>query len=479
MADSAGFRFRGIAGLGLSLIAGRAGQALAFLLMARFLTAAQMGQVAIFTAIFLGMYQLTNIGFDRYIVYAKAEDGEELERTIDGVWSLQIARGVLIIVLAVPIYLLLQFFPQLGVTIDEVLMIGAIVLAFSLATPELSSFERKGDFGYVSKARGAGLVFGALVTIGLIFIWRSPWVYLIGQMGNALLFSALSYYYSTRLPRLQFEREQISRIWDYSRHLIVIAIVSFISTQAQSIYVGAAFGAATLGMYFTWYRLVSLPGEFITQMQDRLLFAKASDDSRREKDAGITHLLGFGLSMGVLVPFYLYVWFHGDTLMTVLATDRWVPFWWVGKMFVGISVLFNIAGTLGPFLLVKVAHLTSRLRVFEALLGFALILILGANFGIAGVLTALLIEISLAILARVYLTYRYVITKDRLFHARSIVLILATIALPIIAWEVLAAGLFPDPYFPYLSALFYGLWFSALGCAVFMSRGRIIARVTS
>ena len=479
MADSAGFKFRGIAGLGLSLAAGRAGQALAFLIMARFLTAAQMGQVAIFTAIFLGMYQLTNLGFDRYIVYAKAEDGEELERTIDGVWSLQIARGVLVMAIAVPIYLLLQFFPQLGVTIDEVLMIGAIVFAFSLATPELSAFERKGDFGYVSKARGAGLVFGALVTIGLIFVWQSPWVYLIGQMGNALLFSALSYHYATRLPRLQFEREQISRIWDYSRHLIVIAIVSFISTQAQSIYVGAAFGAATLGMYFTWYRLVSLPGEFITQMQDRLLFAKASDDSRRDKDAGLTHLLGFGLSMGLLVPFYLFVWFHGDSLMTVLATDRWVPFWWVGKMFVWISFLFNVAGTMAPFLLVKVPHITSRLRVFEALLGFALILILGSVFGIAGVLIALLVEISLAVLVRIFMLYRFIITENRLLHARSSLLTLAVMAVPLLAWEGVAIELFPRDLFFYVSALFYALWFGALACAVFLRRGQIMSRVTS
>ena len=479
MADSDGFRFRGIAGLGLSLIAGRAGQALAFLLMARFLTAAQMGKVAIFTAVFLGMYQLTSIGFDRYIVYAKAEDGEELERTIDGVWSLQIARGVLIMVLAVPIYLLLRLFPQLGVTIDEVLMIGAIVFAFSLATPELSSFERKGDFGYVSKARGAGLVFGALVTIGLIFIWQSPWVYLIGQMGTALLFSALSYYYSTRLPRLQFEREQISRIWDYSRHLIVIAIVSFISTQAQSIYVGAAFGAATLGMYFTWYRLVSLPGEFITQMQDRLLFAKASDDSRREKDAGLTHLLGFGLSMGLLVPFYIFVWFHGDTLMTVLATDRWVPFWWVGKMFVWISFLSSLMATLTPFFLVSLPQVTSRLRLIEASLGFGLILLLGGIYGIAGVLIALLIELSLAISARTYFLYRRIITANRLFHAKSTLLILAAIPVPIFAWEALAAGLFPAEYFPYLSALFYALWFGVLSCAVFLKRGQIMSKVTS
>lgn len=479
MVNRTAFRYKGVAGLGLSLVLGRVSQALAFLLMARFLTAAQIGQVAIFTAIFIGMYQLTNLGFDRYVVYAKVEDGDELDRTIDGVWTLQLARGVLIMLLAAPTYFVLRLFPQLGVSLDEVLAIAAIVFAFSLATPELSSFERKGDFGFVSKARGAGMVLGALTTIGLLLAWRSPWVYLVGQMVNGLAFAALSYRYASRFPRLELARDQVGRIWDYSRHLIVIAIASFISTQAQTIYVGAAFGTATLGMYFTWHRLVSLPGEFVTQMLDRLLFAKASDDSRRAKNAGLTHLIGFWLSMGLLLPFYLFVWFHGDTLMTVLATDRWVPFWWAGKMLVLISFLHSFMATLTPFFLVWLPKVTSRLRTLEALLGLLLIFLLGSLYGVAGVLAALLIELTLALLARSYFFYRHIIRESGAQHAKFCFLFLLLIGLPIVAWEVLVEGHLTAVSFPYVSALFYLMWFALLAAGTYLRRERLLARLTS
>ncbi len=477
MAEVAKFRFQGVAGLGLSLILGRLSQALAFVLLARFLSAQEMGQVAIFTALFIGLFQLTNLGFDRYIVFAKVADGEELDLTIDSVWSLQLVRGAIMLLLSIPIYFALLLFPQLGVSLAEVTAIAAILCLFSIATPELSSFERKGDFSFVSRAKGAGLVLGAITTIALVLMWQSPWVYLIGQMVNGAAFASLSFLYSSRVPRVRFKRAEISKVWDYSRHLILISVVSFLSMQAQNIYVGAMFGSAVLGMYFTWHRLVNLPGEFVTQIQDKLLFAKASDDSRADKDSGLVHLVGFALTVALLLPFYLYVWFHGDVLMTILATDRWVPFWWVGKMFVLIALLFNIAGTMSPLLLVKVPHITSKLRFFEAALGLALIVTLGGYYAIAGVLAALLIEISIAVIARIFLLYRYVVTIDRAFHAKTALMIVTVTCAPIILWELIARAFIAQTYFAYLSAPVFGLWAVVLGLMVFRARNRIRARL--
>lgn len=477
MSNEAGFRYKGVAGLGLSLMAGRVAQAVSFLLMARFLSAPSMGKVAIFTALFLGFFQLTNLGFDRYIVYARASDQAELHQTIDTVWTLQIVRGTLIMLATVPVYLLLGFFPQLGISLNEVIGIGAIVFVFSLANPELSSFEREGNFVFVSRARGLSVVAGALVMIVLVLVWRSPWVYLIGQMANALALVWLSYHYSTRRPWFHVDRERMGKVLDYSRHLILIAAVSFLATQAQHIYVGALFGAATLGMYFTWYRLVNLPGEFVTQMQDRLLFAKASEQSRRQQRNGLTQLVGFGLSMGLLIPFYVFVWFHGDVLMTLLAGARWTPFWWGGRMFVCISFLFAVAGTITPFNLVTVPHLSSRLRTAEALTGFSLILILGPRFGIAGVLAALLTEVSIAVLGRLYLLYRYIVTENRGVHLRTALLILAVMFGPLLAWEAVVGPLLDKRPLAFASLAFFLTWTLMLAACVYGARQRLRTRL--
>ena len=82
------------------------------------------------------------------------------------------------------------------------------------------------------------------------------------------------------MPRLNFEGSRIRAVLHYSKHLVVISVVSFLSAQLQNLYVGAMFGPAMLGLYFTWYRLVQLPREILTQVLDRVFFSKASEMAR-------------------------------------------------------------------------------------------------------------------------------------------------------------------------------------------------------
>ena len=437
------FRFKGVAILGGALLAGRLAQAGAFFVMARYLDAPAMGTVALLTVLYLGLFQLTNLGFDRYIVYAHTQDDADLTATIDAVWTMQILRGLCVLVLSLPLTLALSWFPQFGIGMSHAAGIAAVIILLSFVNPGLSSFERRGDFSYGSSSRGISAAFGALATILLVIFWQDPWVYVIGQLASAVVLVLLSHHYSQSRPRLRFEAKRLRDVFAYGKHLLVIATVSFLASQGQNAYVGLIFGPAVLGAYFTWHRLVSLPGELVTQMQDRLLFAKASEQARRQDYAGQAHLMGFALTMGLLIPFYVFVWFHGDVLMTFVAGQRWTSYWWVGKAFVLLGFFYAVAGTITPFALVKVPHLTSRLRTIEALCGFALLLYLGRLYGIGGVLGALVAEIAAAAAIRIVILYRHIVTERRWHHAVTVLLTLAAVFAPLLGWEELASMRLP------------------------------------
>jgi len=466
------FRFKGAGLLGASLLGGRLSQAAAFFVMARYLGAAEMGTVAILTAFYLGLFQLTNLGFERYIVYAQTHDERALDATIDAVWTMQLLRGIGVLALILPLILLLAWFPGFRIGKAHVLGIAAVIFILSLVNPELSRFERNGNFSSISLSRGLSAAFGALVTVLLVVFWHDPWVYVFGQMANGVALVAMSFYYGRRCPRLRFDTVRLREVFAYGKHMVILATVSFLSSQGQNFYVGIMFGASTLGAYYTWYRLVSLPGELVTQMQDRLLFAKASEQVRRQAHPGTTHLMGFALSMGLLVPFYILVWFQGDILMTFIAGERWVPYWWIGKAFVLLSFFYAVAGTITPFALVTVPHITSRLRSIEAICGFMLLIVLGHFYGITGVLSALVIEIAVAVILRILILYRHIITKNRRDHAKSAILIVIAVSAALLLWEALAPVLLPRDS-PVVTVLVYLLYVMSLAAAGLASQKKI------
>lgn len=439
--SDARFRLKGAAWLGVALFGGRLAQAIAFFVMARYLDASSMGAVAILNVLYLGLFQLTNLGFERYIVYARSDDEDSIFATVDAVWTMQLLRGLSVLLLVLPLTFALSHFSNLEIGVGHTAGIAIAIFVLSLVNPALSTFERSGNFSVISRSRGLSALVGALSTGVLVSIWPSPWAFVFGQLSNAVALALLSFHYCRYRPRVVFNVERLREVFAYGKHMVVIATVSFLSAQGQNVYIGVMSGAAVLGYYFTWNRLVGLPGELVTQLQDRLLFAKASELARRKEQAEHSHITGFALTMGVLLPFYSFVWFHGDILMSLVAGSRWVPYWWVGRAFVFIGLCNAVGGTITPFALVAVPHLISRLRSLEAICGFALMIFLGRLYGIEGVLAALMAELSVVTIISIVVFYRYILRQDRMWHARKALMVVVFVLGPLLLWEALVSPL--------------------------------------
>lgn len=472
-ADKSGFRLKAVSSLGLAIGIGRLAQAVAFFMMAQILEKEDMGTVALLTIIFAGLFQLTNLGFDRYLVYAGGSEKEDMHAWINAIWTMQLIRGLLVITATLIFPFIIPGNWQLDISLTQWLTIGLAVLLMSCANPGISIYERSGDFSYVARVRAWSTLFGALTNIAVVLIWPSPWAYLAGQIATAFLFAGLSLHYTTVWPRLLFSRERFGQVLSYSKYLLAIAVFSYLSAQFQNYYVGAVFGSATLGMYYTWYRLVNLPRELVTQLQTQVLFAKASDEARRGTSIMRTHLKGFTLLVLLLMPFHIFVWFHGDFLMRILGGEGWVEFWWAGKVMAASSVAFFLSGTISPFMLVHVPRVSSILRSLEAVATVILILLLGPIYGVSGVLYSVLAILVVALLGRGVVLYTMLITIDRWVHARALIAVLGMSSLPFLAVEAGLPFLYEGVWEFIMAAGLYAAMSLALLYELFRRRGLI------
>jgi O-antigen/teichoic acid export membrane protein len=446
--------------------------------MARVLDETGMGAVALLTVIFMALFQLTNLGFERYVVYSKDNSPDEFRASVDAVWTLQLLRGVVVLVVAGILALYFAGTSKFDLGAAHLAAIALAVVVLSLVNPELSGFERGGDFSFMARARGFAAILGAVATITVVLIWSTPWAYVIGQNVNAVTFAGLSFLYTERVPRISLSMERLARVFGYCKHLLVIAVVSFVSAQAQNVYVSAMFSPAVLGLYFTWFRLVNLPRELVTQLGTRILFAKASDEARHDENLSSSHLRGFAFTVVTLLPFHLFVWFHGDFLMRIVAGETWVSFWWGGQLMIVASLLLALSGTIGPYMLVHRPHVSSLLRSVEAAVTILLMIILGALFGLTGVLLSVVIVMAVAFVLRIVILFTQLVTIGRGQHARSLLIILFIVSAPLLLLEIFLTMITDSSMRSLVAILGYSAFTVVLFLVTMRRRGRLVGDIS-
>lgn len=472
--ESNGFRLKGVGGLGAALVAGRLSQAAAFFVMAHVLAPPEMANVVLLTLIYTGLFQLTNMGFERYIVYFRDTSQADLDAAVDTVWSMQIVRGLIVLPAAAGVA---WYFDQSGrydLGYPHVVAIGLAVMLLSLVNPGLSAFERSGNFAVVARVRGMSALLGAVANIAVVLVWHTSWAYVVGQLVNAALMTALSFKLVPRAPRLSFSMYRWYGAFGYCKHLLAISIVSFIAAHAQNLYVAAVMAPATLSAYFVWYRLVSLPGEFITQLSTSVLFAQASEVARRGHSIASAHFRGFTLVAVLIVPFHMFVWFHGDVVIRIVAGIEWVDYWWAGRLMILANLCLIFAGTLAPFMLVYLPHVTSSLRTGEAIVTVALIAVLGHAYQDWGVLIAVLTVMLAAVLIRIAILYLRLVRNESWRHAASSLTVLAIVVFPLFAIEGCVLLVENPSTQVFLAAVGYSLVAGSIAMLTLRRRGALI-----
>lgn len=465
----------GVKRFGSSLILVQALQLLTFLLMVRYLTIEEMGVIALIAAVYKGLEATTSLGFDKFLLYC--DDRESQEEVYNVVWTLQIIRGFCILLVA---YLLSKILPNFFSGMQDLAtMIIAVGFAFFMMAFKntwLISYERAKDFSVIAKVNTYSSFLKGVVVCGYIVVYHSPWAYVVGQCLGALVITVSSFFIMKKRPQLFFNSNIVREVFKYSKHLIVIAFVSFIASQFEVFYVGLTINAATLGLYFAWYRMSKLPRVLMNNLSGRVLFSKASELRR----AGISviesyHRCGFLFSMVIMSPFYVFLFFHGEFLLSVLSVNKYDGTQWLGQYVVLINWLFLLSMTMAPFMLVYIPALASKLRIFEAIVLVGLVVILGDIFGLKGILIASLVSIFIAVLFRIYVLvtrFNFLKYPYYLWHLAKLIIFIVS---PVVIFEGLICEFENHVDSIPLHLLFYIVYY-LIGIAVVISEYKLLLR---
>ncbi|MDH5388281.1 MAG: oligosaccharide flippase family protein [Gammaproteobacteria bacterium] len=409
---------KGVVSLGSAIAVGRILQIIAALTLIRNLSPYQMGVVGLLTAVFIGVYSLSNLGFDRYLIHA--DDEKVLSNTVfDNIWSLQVIRGSLVLLLCIVLSIIIPSHSEFSTEISpQLIFIGVALLIHNFSNPHFVMYERNGVFNCLAACRGISISLSSLVMIILIQFIADPWVYVIGQLVNTSVYTVITYVLSKQLPAFRLDLKISKDVFNYCKYLLLIAVVSFIAVQFESFYVGFVFGVVALGYYFTWGRVIFLPREIIAQFIDKILFTKACSSRRNGECVAREHLILLVFSLALLSPFYFFTWHYGEWMISIIAGEEWAEYLWVGKFFIIIGVFQLVALLFSPLVLSMYPKISSVIRSVETIILVFLMILLGQVYGIEGVLLASMFVAIIACCIRVYISYRYILNNNWYWHLK-------------------------------------------------------------
>lgn len=230
---------------------------IATIILARLLTPADFGVIAMATLVIALSDALTQAGLNLYILRLK----QDCQKTYNTVWTLSILQGVLI---ALPLVIfagqLAEFFKQPALQqVIYYLALARLIFGFNnvgmwIAQKQLNF---KIDFIHTLYTRTTYLI----ITVAFAIVLGSYWAIVIGTLLSTLLGVILSFFLHNYRPRISLEKS--SEVLGYAKVSIPLSVGRYINNQADSLVVGRIASTEFLGLY---HIAVNLAGMFTKEL---------------------------------------------------------------------------------------------------------------------------------------------------------------------------------------------------------------------
>ena len=210
------------------------------------------------------------------------------------------------------------------------------------------------------------------------------------------------------IPKLQFCYRSFKSLGNFGGMILLSSLVETIYTELQGLIIGKAFSARDLGFYTQAKKLEEVPTSSLSYAINQVTFPLFSSiqDKKDEIKSVVSKNVKF-ISF-LVFPLYSIMILVAQPLITLIFTDRWadsIPLFqilcYVGMIYPLNTINTNIIKSLGKGKLYLIFQFSKRL------IG-AVILLLCIQFGIIGLMWAMVIVSVLILIANAVVTDRLI-----------------------------------------------------------------------
>lgn len=343
--DIAGAALSGAAWLTGARWAVRGGNILTVILLARLLTPAEYGLVAL-AKVLSNLVIPGNFGMQTAVIQ---RPGRIDRRYLDVAWTYDklLVNSVLAALIFASAPLIASFFNEPGILwVARALALVPLIQMFEnyamvVLTRELDYRRRF----FLEAANGLGLL---LTVVPLAFLWRNVWAYVVAYLAGLATRAITSYAVHPSRPRVCFDLEPARQLFRFGRWMVGLRLVRVTREQLANVVLGRLLSTTSLGIFHVGSRFgAELMADFY-QTAHKVLFpvyARAQADVRQlgryyETVLEATLLAGVPAAVSIAVL--------ARPLTLVVFGEQWLPAVPVMQILAIAGLLKIMTGTSHP-----------------------------------------------------------------------------------------------------------------------------------
>lgn len=336
------------AGLWLAMgdVCGRLAGIAKLVILARLLSPADFGIIALAVLVTTWVDHFTEPGFNSALIHQRGD----IRPYLDTAWTAQLLRTLAlgcVIAATAPAVAWIFAEPYL-VPVLRVLAIETVIHGFK--NPAVVYFRKDLDTRREMVWTTSAVLAGLLVGIPAAFVFKNVWALVASLLASAITGTAMSYWVHPYRPSLQVEWSKLRELARFGRWVLCFRIVSLFTASLDAVVLGRVVGSAGLGFYQMASQVTAVPVSTIGVHLHGVMFpafAKIDDDDHRRR--ALLRVLGLVLTIVVPIGFFLTVF--GGFVATLALGPAWHGIERLVEVLAWVGVMRAIMCVISAFLL--------------------------------------------------------------------------------------------------------------------------------
>jgi O-antigen/teichoic acid export membrane protein len=249
-------------------------------------------------AITMMLIEVLGVFFETGFKDKLIQEKKDIHPYLDTAWVIQLLRGLamfLVLFLAAPIVASWKVPEEkVSLTIAVIRGIGFSILLGGFENIGTVFLYKQMEFSKVFWLRLLPLTADLVVSVTVIFFYRSIWGYVAGRFAEVFVRLALSYSLCPYRPHLSLDWGKARELWKFGKWIFGLSILNFLISEGDDFFVWWYLGVSSLALYRYAFRFSNLPATDLTNTLSQVTFpaySKIQDDIPRLREAYLKVLM--------------------------------------------------------------------------------------------------------------------------------------------------------------------------------------------
>lgn len=375
----------GIMWSGITQFSLQAFRFIVIIILARLLNPEDFGIIGL-AALFIGVINIINdLGLSATIIQKKDLEKAHLSTSF---WA-SVGIAILLWFFSILISPFVADFFHEGLVQPVLIVTSAGLVIGSFCVVHRALLQKKLKFKKIAIAEISGAFVSGITAIFLAFNQFGVWSLVYGQLLSNFVMVLLFWRLCSWKPGFNFSYRHFKDLFTFGGNVMGSRLLNYIDSNMDYLVVGKLLGKTSLGYYTIAYQLMTFPLHKISMMVTRVtfpIFSTIQDDNnalRRgyTKTVRYISLITFPLLTGMLAV--------APEFVIVVFGEKWAPIILPLQILCPAGALKSIGTTVGSVLLAKGrADLQFKWNIITVIV-IPIAVIIGANYGIIGVASAI------------------------------------------------------------------------------------------